>query len=159
MVVLIRELANKPLSTIVNISDNLTPNSNINMVIDPENNIYNIGKDFEEERGCSLLFSIHKPRSPSISLSEYSKNYHVHIKRESDRMDEDEPVNSIGSIKVEYMSQRGQKNQVSKVTDNTNNMLQQYGLNKILASSTISSNSMFDIQLSYDIDQALDPEE
>ena len=73
-------------------------------------------------------------------------------------MDEDEPVNSISSIKVEYASQKGQKDQVSKTTDNTNNMLQQCVSNEVLASSTISSN-MFDIQLSYDIDQALDPEE
>lgn len=68
-------------------------------------------------------------------------------------------VNSIGSIKVEYVSQEGQKDQVSKATDNTNNTLQQRVSNKVPASSTTSSNSVFDIQLSYDIDQALDPEE
>jgi len=77
----------------------------------------------------------------------------------SDRIDEDKPVNSIGSIKVEYVSQKGQKDQVSKVTDNTNNILQQHVSNEVLASSTTSSNSMFDIQLSYDVDQALDSEE
>jgi len=76
------------------------------MVIDPENNIYNISKDFEKGRGHFLSFSIYKLRSPSISLSECSKDYHVCIKRMSDRMDEDEPVNSIDSIKVEYVSQR-----------------------------------------------------
>jgi len=129
------------------------------MVIDPEDNIYDIGEGFEERRGHSLSFSIHKPRSPSISLSECSEDYHVHVKRMSDRMDEDEPVNSIGSIKVEYVSQEGQKDQVSKATDNTNNTLQQRVSNKVPASSTTSSNSVFDIQLSYDIDQALDPEE
>ena len=74
-------------------------------------------------------------------------------------MNKDNSVNSIGSIKIEYTSQGGQKNQVSKVTDNTNNMLQQHISNKIPASSTTSSNSMFNIQLSYDIDQALDPKE
>jgi len=74
-------------------------------------------------------------------------------------MNKDNSVNSIGSIKIEYTSQGGQKNQVSKVTDNTNNMLQQHISNKIPASSITSSNSMFNIQLSYDIDQALDPEE
>jgi len=77
----------------------------------------------------------------------------------SDRMDEDKPVNSIGSIKVEYVSQEGQKDQVSKATDNTNNTLQQRVSNEVPASSTTSSNSVFDIQLSYDIDQALDSEE
>ena len=32
-------------------------------------------------------------------------------------MDENELVISIGSIQIEYMSQRGQNSQVSKVTD------------------------------------------
>ena len=92
-----------------NISNNLTPNSDINMVFDPEDNIYDIGEGFEEERGCSLSFNIQKPRSPSISSSECSKDYHIHVKRMSDRMDKDEPVNSIDSIKIEYVSQRRQK--------------------------------------------------
>jgi len=161
MVVPIRELANitHTSTAMANISDNLTPNSDINIVFDPEDNIYNISEGFEKGRGCSLSFNIHKPRSPSISLSECSKDYHVCVKRISDRMDEDKPINSIGSIKVEYVSQEGQKDQVSKVTDNTNNTLQQCVSNKVPASSTTSSNSMFDIQLSYDVDQALDPEE
>ena len=161
MVAPIRESVNitHTSTAMANISDNLTPNSDINMVFDPEDNIYNISKGFEEGRGCFLSFNIHKPRSPSISLSKCSKDYYVCVKGMSDRMDEDEPVNSNGSIKVEYVSQEGQKDQVSKVTDNTNNTLQQCVSNEVPASSTTSSNSMFDIQLSYDVDQALDPKE
>ena len=94
------------------------------MVINPENNIYNIGNSFEERRGCSLSFSMHKPKSPSISSSKYFKDYHVRVKKNSDRMDKDEPVGSIGSVKVEYASQRGQKDQVSKATDTTNDTVQ-----------------------------------
>ena len=126
MVVPIRELANITQFTtaIANISNNLTSNSDINMVIDPEDNIYNIGDGFEERRGCSLLFSMYKPKSPSISLSKYSKDYYVHVKRNSDRMDKDEPISFIGSIKVEYASQGEQKDQVSKVTDTTNDIVQ-----------------------------------
>jgi len=74
-------------------------------------------------------------------------------------MDEDEPVTFISSIKIEYAFQGGQKDQVSKVTDITNNMLQQHVSSKDLASSSITSNSMFNIQLNYDINQALDLEE
>ena len=126
MVVPIRELANITQSTtaIANISNNLTPNLDINMVIDPEDNIYNIGDGFEERRGCSLSFSMHKPRSPSNSSSKCSKDYHVRVKRNSDRMDKDEPIGSIGSVKVEYASQGGQKDQVSKATDTTNDIVQ-----------------------------------
>jgi len=106
MVASIRELANITHFTtaITNISNNSTPNFDINMVFDPEDNIYNISDGFEEGRGCSLLFSIHKPRSPSISSSECSEDYHVHVKRNSNRMNEDEPISSIGSVKVEYVS-------------------------------------------------------
>ena len=91
-----------------NISNNSTPNSDINMVVNPKDNIFDIGNNFEERRSHSLLFSMYKPRSPSISSSKCSEDYHVHVKRDSNRMDEDEPVGSIGSIKVEYISQGGQ---------------------------------------------------
>jgi len=161
MVAPTRELANITLSptAIANVSNNLTPNSDIDMVVNPLDNLYNIGDSFEERRGCSLSLSIHKPRSPSISLSKCSEEYYIHVKRESNRMDENEPVTFISSIKVEYVFQGGQKDQVSKVTNITNNMLQQRVSSKNLALSSITSNSMFNIQLNYDINQALDPEE
>ena len=87
-----------------NISNNLTPNSDIDMVINPEDNIYNIGNSFKEGRGHSLSLNMHKPRSPSISSSKYSENYHICVKRNSNRIDEDELVGSISSIKIEYVS-------------------------------------------------------
>ena len=60
-------------------------------------------------------------------------------------MNEDEPVTSIGSIKIEYAFQEGQKDQVSKATDITNNMLQQCVSSEDLASSPTTSNSVFNI--------------
>ena len=74
-------------------------------------------------------------------------------------MDEDEPISSIGSIKVEFTAQGGQKDQVSKAADTTNDMLQQHVLSKDLALNSIPGNSMFNINLNYDINQALDLEE
>jgi len=88
------------------VSNNLTPNSDINMVFDPDDNIYDIGEGFEKGRGHSLLSSIHKPRSLSISSSKCSEDYHICVQRKSNSMDEDKPTNSIGSINVEYASQR-----------------------------------------------------
>ena len=143
-----------------NISNNLTPSSDINMVIDPEDNIYDIGNSFkEEERDRSLSLSMYKPRSPSISSSECSEDYYVHVKRDSNRMNKDEPVSSIGSIKVEFVFQRGQKDQVSKATDTTNDMLQQCVPSKDLALNLTPGNSVFNINLNCDINQTLDPEE
>ena len=142
-----------------NISKNLTPNSNIDIVVDSLDNLYNIGNGFKEGRGHSLSLSMHKPRSLSISSSKCSEEYHICVKRESNRMNEDEPVTFIGNIKVEYVSQRGQKDQVSKVTDITNKMLQQHVSSKNPASSLTTGTTMFNIQLNYDINQALDLEE
>ena len=45
-------------------------------------------------------------------------------------MDENESVSSISSIKLEYMSQRGQKDQISKATDTASNMMYQCVPNK-----------------------------
>ena len=135
-----------------NISNNLTPNSDINMVIDPKDNIFNISNAFEERRSHSLLFSMHKHRSPSISSSKCSKDYHIHVKRNSNKMDEDEPVGSIGSIKVEYVFQGGQNVQISKATDITNNMVQQHVPSEDPALNSTSSNNVFKINLNYDID-------
>ena len=112
------------------ISDNLTPNPDIDMVIDPMDNLFNIGNGFKNERGRSLLLSMHKPRSPSISSSKCSEEYYVCVKRMSNRMDENESVSSISSIKLEYMSQRGQKDQISKATDTASNMMYQCVPNK-----------------------------
>jgi len=129
------------------------------MSIDPEDNLFDIGNSFEDGRDCSLLLSMHKPRSPSISSSECSEEYYICVKRDSDRMDKDEPIGSIGNIEVEYASQGGQKDQVSKVIDTTNNMLQQCVPSKDPALNSTSGNSMFNINLKYNINQALDPEE
>ena len=142
-----------------NISINPTPNSDINMVFDPEDNIYDIGNGFEEGRGHSLSFSMYKPRSPSISLSKCFEDYHIHVKRDSNRIGKDEPVGSIGSVKVEYTSQGGQKDQVSKTTNTTNDTVQQYVPSKDLALNSTSGSNVFNINLNYNIDQALDPEE
>jgi len=140
-------------------TDNLTPNPDIDMVIDLMDNLFNIGNSFDNERGCSLSLSMHKPRLSSISSSECSEEYHIHVKNISNRMDKDEPVRFIDSIKLEYMSQEGQKDQVSIATDTTNNTMHQHVSNMDWASEPTPDNNVFNINLNYDIDQALDPEE
>ena len=140
-------------------TDNLTPNPDIDMVINLMDNLFDIGNGFNNERGCSLSLSMHKPRSSSISSSECSEEYHIHIKKISNRVDKDEPVRFIDSIKLEYMSQGGQKDQVSMATDTTNNTMHQCVSNMDWASEPTPDNNVFNINLNYNIDQALDPEE
>ena len=102
---------------------------------------------------------MYKLRSPSISSSKCSDEYHVRVKKISDRMDEDEPVRSIDSIKLEYASQGGQKDQVSMATNTTSNMMHQHVSNVDWASEPTSDNNVFNINLNYNIDQALNLEE
>ena len=95
--------------SMAHISINLTLNPNIDMVINSLDNLLDIGNGFDSERGHSLSLSMYKLRSPSISSSECSKEYHICVKKRSNRMDKDEPVRTIDSIKLEYVSQGKQK--------------------------------------------------
>jgi len=73
-------------------------------------------------------------------------------------MVEDEPVNSLGSFSLEYATQEGQNNQVSKVADTTPNMREQHipAVGPVL--NHLPSKNIVNIQLNYDPDQALDLE-
>ena len=75
-------------------------------------------------------------------------------------MNEDNPVTISNSPQLEYMTLKSQENQVSKVADPNNNSKQQHVVNvdPILNNISLSSNNMVNVQLSYDIDQALDLE-
>ena len=42
--------------------------------------IISFNNNYDEVRGCSLDMSAYRPRSPSMSLNECDKKYHVHIK-------------------------------------------------------------------------------
>ena len=160
MVAPIRELVNITLSTTTkaHITNNMALIQDIDMVVDSLDNLFNIGNNFNKVRGCSLVLSTYRPRSLSISSSECGEEYYVWVKRESNRINEDKPITSIGSIQIEYVTQKRKNDQVSKISDNTNNASNQRVPNEDLVSSLPSSNNMFNVQLSYDIDQALDPE-
>ena len=115
MVAPIRELVNithSDTTTASNLKKNMSFNSlkvvfndNIDIVTDTIGAMFNLNNNFDEVRGHSLDASAHKPRSPSVLLSESEKEYHVRVQQESDRMDEDEPDNFPGSVKLEYKTQ------------------------------------------------------
>jgi len=118
MVAPIRELANITHSTTTtannfcNLKKNMSSNSlkvvfnnDIDIVTDPIGAMFNLNNNFDEVRGRSLDASAHKPRSPSVLLSESKREYHICVQQESNRMDEDEPDNSPGSVKLEYKTQ------------------------------------------------------
>ena len=81
MVAPIRDLGN-----ITQPSDIMSSNSlkvvfddDIDMVTDPIGAMFNLNNNFDEVRGHSLDVSAHKPRSPSVLLSESEEEYHICI--------------------------------------------------------------------------------
>ena len=85
----------------------------IDMAVDSVNDLFT----GDEVRGRSLVLSVHKLRSPLISSSKSNKEYHICVKRDTDRMDEDEPDSSTVNRQDEYTIQERKKGQVSKTAD------------------------------------------
>ena len=117
----------------------MAPIQDIDMAIDFVNDLFT----GDEVRDHSLALSVHKFRSLLISSSKSDKEYNICVKRDSDRMDEDEPVSSIGNSQDEYMTEERKKGQVSKAADNTDNMCYQYVSVEDPASNLLSDSNMF----------------
>jgi len=83
----------------------MAPILDIDMAIDSVNDLFT----GDEVKGHSLALSVHKPRSLSISSSKSNEEYHICVKRDSDRMDEDKLVFSTGNSQDEYMTQERKK--------------------------------------------------
>jgi len=115
------------------------------MIVNLLNNLFDISNNFDKVRDCFLALSAHRPRSPLISSSKCDEEYHIHVKRNSNRMEENKPITSVSNIQVEYISQKGRNDQVSKTANNTNNMCHQCDYNKKPALSLLSDNNMFNV--------------
>jgi len=159
MVAPIRDLGNITQSPVTMSSNSLKLvfEEDIDMVTDLIGATLNLNNNLDEVRGHSLDVSAHRPRSPSILLSKNKEKYHVRVQCESDRMDEDEPVNSPGSVDLEYATQ-SQNHQVSKAADSPSNMRQQYAPTAGPTLNQPHCENVVNIHLNYDLDKALDPE-
>ena len=128
----------------------------LNMDVDPVSTMFELDHNDNEVRGHSLDVSIHRPRSPSMSSSKCDKEYQVHVQRESNKIVEDnndiEPATFIGSIRLEYVTQEDQNNQVGKVADTSLNTRQQCVLTVKPALNSSLGENMFNVQLNYDPD-------
>ena len=98
----------------------------LNMDVDSVSTMFELDHIDDEVRGCFLNASIHRPRSPSMSLSECDKEYHICVQKESNKMVKDdndiESANSMNSIRLEYATQEGQNNQDSKAANTSLNI-------------------------------------
>jgi len=156
MVAPIRELGNitqTPAIMSFN-SFNLASEDDIDIVTDPLETIFDLNNNLDEMRSRSLNASTYRPRSP---LSENEEEYHVYIQHESNRINEDEPVNSLDSINLEYATQ-SQNHQVSKVADSLSNTRLQCAPTMDPTLNQSHGENMINIHLNYDPDKALDPE-
>jgi len=73
-------------------------------------------------------------------------------------MDEDEPVAPSSSVQLEYATSSSQNGQVSKAANITNAACQQHVSNEVPALNQPAGSNVVNIQLNYDINQALEPE-
>ena len=101
----------------------------IDMIDDPIVNsiIYNNSDKNNEVRGCTLAPSANSSRSVSSFFSNKSeKLYSDWIQRESNKIDQDEPVAISDSIQLEYTILKRQNYSVSKIVDIPSNMRMKY---------------------------------
>ena len=135
----------------------------IDMIDDPIVNsiIFNNGDENNKVRGQSIVHSVPSFRSSLSFLDKSVKKYVVRVQRESNSIDQDNSTVLTDSPQIEYKSPREKDAYVSKVADSNSNIRKQYGQSIALAlnNSTAEDNSnVFNVQLNYDVNQALDPE-
>jgi len=70
----------------------------IDMVVNPLDNLFDIGNNFDKVRSHSLALSAYRPKSPSLSLSNCEEEYYIRVKRVCDRIDKDNSITSASSI-------------------------------------------------------------
>ena len=130
------------------------------MIVDPLDNLFKkMGNNFDEVRGRSLALSVYCPRTPSLFSSDCDEDYVTRMQKESDRMDEDNPVTTSNSIQLKYMTPKSQNGQFSKTANSSKVAGQQRVANKkpVLNINSPSENNVVNVQLNYDINQALNP--
>ena len=120
---------------------------------------------YDEVWGHSTVHSAHGPKISSMFLSKCEENYTERMKRLNDMIVEEDPVivsNSVLSlstqVELEYVSPKSQSGHVSKATNNSISVRQQYAPTADPILNQPAGSNMFNMQLNYDPNQALDPD-
>ena len=92
-------------TTVHSTTHNIARIQDNNMVVDPVEDLF----EDNEVRDHSLALSMHKLRSSSISSSKSKEEYHIYIQRNSNKMDEDDPIPSATINKSRMKPGRGRK--------------------------------------------------
>jgi len=131
------------------------------MVVNPLNNLFKkTGDNFDEVRGNSLVLSTHCPKTPFLFSSDCDEDYATKIQKESNRIDEDNPIATSNNIQLKYITPKSQNGQVSKTANSSKVTGQQHVANEepVLNINLPLENNVVNVQLNYDINQALDLE-
>jgi len=105
--VLIRDFRNITTSTsaIHFTTVNMSSNNVLNMEVDSFDGIFTKACDnCDEVRGCSLTLSAHYPRTLSLFSSDCDEDYVMKVQKESNSMDEDNPVIIFDSLQLKYVT-------------------------------------------------------
>ena len=133
MVAPIRDLGSKFFSTSTTHSkaSNITPSDNVNMAVDISNALFNNYCD--EVRGRSMSFDKQGTRTLFMFSSKCNEEYMMRVQRKSNKMVEDDHIIASDSSQLEYAIPKTWSNCVSKMTDHTPNMRQQYAEHEVPA--------------------------
>ena len=111
-------------------------------------------------RDHTLVPSANSSRSVLSSSSNKSEELYLdQMQRESNKIDQDEPVAIFDSIQLEYMTLERQNHSVSKAVDTPSNMRTKHMQNiapSLVNNIAENNNDIINIQLNYDINWALD---
>ena len=116
--------------------------------------------NYNDVRGYTMYSNKTSSRTVSMSSSETSVDYATRMEWLNNLPDNKETRELINSSQLSYVTPGKQGNQVSKMADSSSSREQQYVINENLALSkaTNSNEHMFNVQLSYDVNQVLDPD-
>jgi len=135
----------------------------IDMIDDPIVNpiIFNNSNENNKVKGQSIAYSMLSSRFSSSFSDKSVEKYAARVQRESNSMDQDNPAVPTDSPQIEYEPPKEKDARVSKAADSNSNMRKQYSQSIALAlnNSTAEDNgNIFNVQLNYDVNQALDLE-
>ena len=168
MIAPIRDLRNITSNTLTICEStlNMTANNDMDMGVDSFDQLFQDASDFfDKVRGCSLAQSAYSPRTLFISSSECEESYIKHLEKQNNKMNEDDSVVTSNSepsngsqLGLEYETPKSQTSYVGKAANSTNVACQQSALNKDLALNQPAGCNVFNVQLNYNYNKALDPE-
>ena len=116
--------------------------------------------NYDDVRGWMMSSNKTTSRMVSMSSSEASEEYTSRMEHLNNLPDDEEIREPIGSSQLFYVEGGGEGNPVSKAADSSTSKEQQCVNNEIpaLSRATNSNEHGFNVQIPYDVNQALDPE-